>query len=132
MAQDDTTLLTEVRLLTDYDEGIMSNADLLALIGLAKAELQAGTGSAAIDFYAVTEAERALFWLTCIFAKVKTGEIDSMSFSIGELKARQPNVTERYGVWFDNFWKHYRTMEGGAPVAHVKSNRPDRTYRFDN
>ncbi|UBF22598.1 hypothetical protein HRTV-25_gp17 [Halorubrum tailed virus 25] len=132
MAVDDSTLKAEVRALTDYGTAIISESDLQEVVDLTKRELHADIGDDSFDLYEDLNAERALFWLTCIFLKVKSGEIDAPSFSISELSVRQSNFTERHGIWMDNFRKHYRAMDGGAPVGHTKANRPDRNYDFDN
>ena len=132
MASDDTAIKAQVRGLTDYDEVILSDPDLQEILDLAKAEIRASIGDESLDFGQSIQAERALFWLTCIFSKVKGGEMDAPSFNIGELSVRQSNMTERHNIWMDNFWKHYRSIEGGSPVAHITASRPDRTYGFDN
>ena len=132
MSTNDTVLLAQVRGLTDYDENIISDYDLQEVLGIAKTEIRASIGDENLDFSSSLQADRALFWLTCIFCKVKAGEIDSPSFNIGELSVRQSNVSERHNVWIDNFWKHYRSIDGGSPVAHTKASRPDRDYDYDN
>jgi hypothetical protein len=132
MATDDTSLKTEVRSLTDYDSLILSEDDLQAVVDIAKRELYADLGDESLNLYDTLNSERALFWLTCIFCKVKSGEIDGVSFNIGELDVDSFNPHTSVGIWMNNFWKHYRGIEGGAPVAHTRSNRPDRNYGFDN
>lgn len=132
MAVDDATLKAEVRVITDYPSTLLSDPDLQSVVDLAKRELAADLSNDSIDWYGNLSAERALFWLTCIFCKAKTGELDAPNFSLGELKVRPPGEDSRAGIWFDNFWKHYRNVEGGSPVAHTTSLRSDRTYRFDN
>ena len=132
MAIDDDSLIAEVRLLTNLPVTIISVEDFQDLVALTKRELLADIGLSDIDWYGEIQAERALFWLTCIHAKVHIGEIDAPNFSIGELKVRQSSFTERQGIWFDNFWKHYRAMTGGTPMGHITANRSNRTYEFDN
>lgn len=132
MALSDADLIAEVRVLTDYTPEIMSDREFQDLVDLTKRELRADLNQPGLDFYSDLSAERCLFWLVCIFAKVRAGEIDSPSFSISELKVRQSNFTERVGIWFDNFWNHYHSVGGGPPRGHIKSSRPDRTYNFDN
>jgi hypothetical protein len=132
MAVDDTTLIAEVRVITDYPDTLLGHQDLQGVVNLAKRELQADLGSSSIDWYGDLSAERALFWLTCIFCKIRTGELDAPDFSLGELKVNPPGTDFQAGIWFDNFWKHYRNIEGGSPVAHTTSLRSDRTYQFDN
>ena len=132
MAVDDSTLKAEVRVLTEYDDSIITPDDLQEIVDIAKRELYADVGDDTINLFDNLNSERALFWLTCLFCKVKTGEIDAPSFSIGELDIESIDPNRNVGVWVNNFWKHYRAMDGGAPVAHTKSNRPDRNYGFDN
>lgn len=132
MAIDDNTLKAEVRALTDYGPDIISDDDLQEVVDLTKRELLADIGDETYELYDDLNAERALFWLLCIFLKVKSGEIDSPSFRISELSVRQSNFTERHGVWMDNFRKHYSAMNGGPAVGHTRANRPDRNYDFDN
>lgn len=132
MAIDDTTLKTEVRAITNYDTTILPDPDLQEVVEIAKRELYADLGDDSLDLYGSLNSERALFWLTCIFCKVKSGELDGISFNIGELDVDTYNPNRNVGIWMNNFWKHYRGIEGGAPVAHTKSNRPDRDYGFDN
>jgi hypothetical protein len=132
MAVDDTTLIAEVRALTDFGPSVISEPDLKEVIEIAKRELRADIGDPIYDLYGDLQAERALFWLSCIFLKVKAGEIDAPSFSIGELQVRQSNFTERHGVWMDRFLKHYLSISGLTPVGHIKPTRPDREYDFDN
>jgi|APHM01.1.fsa_nt_gi hypothetical protein len=132
MATNDTELKQEVRVLTDYNINVISDTELQSVVDLTRRELLANIGDETLDLYGTISSERAFFWLTCIFAKVKSGEIDASSFSIGELDVKASEYTGKTDVWMDNFRRHYRAMEGGAPVAHTVSNRSDRTYDFDN
>jgi hypothetical protein len=132
MATDDATLLAEIRLLTHYDASLIDDPDLQGLIDLAKRELLANTGDPNLDWYGNIATERSLFWLTCIFCKVKLGEIDAPSFKIGELDVDSYDPEEQVGLWLNNFWKNYWAIGEGAPIGHIKNNRSDRTYGFDN
>lgn len=132
MATNDTELKQEVRALTDYNVNVISDSELQAIVDLTRRELLANIGDNSLNLYENISSERAFFWLACIFSKVKAGEIDASSFSIGELDVSASEYTGKTDVWMDNFRKHYRAMEGGAPVAHTVSNRSDRTYGFDN
>ena len=132
MATDDTSLIEEVRLLTEYDVTIISDPDMLSLVNLARRELDATVGTPITDYYSNLSSERALFWLTCIFSKVKTGEIEAPEFSVGELRIQRDALGPTASIWFNNFMKHYRAIDGGTPVGHIKNNRSDRSYGFDN
>lgn len=133
MAVDNETLKAEVRVLTEYDSSLISDADLLSLIEIAKSELLAEIGDSSIVFFGGNpRAERALFWLTCLFVKVKAGEIDAPNISISEIQVRHQSMGERGSFWLDNFNKQLSSLTAESMVGHVKGGRSDRTYAFDN
>ncbi|QRV15030.1 hypothetical protein JMJ58_19305 [Haloterrigena salifodinae] len=133
MAVDDETLMAEVRVLTDYDGGLIADGDLLSLIELAKTELRAEVGQPSLDFYGGNlDAERALFWLTCLFLKAKAGEIDAPDFSISELKVSHQAMDEQAGFWLDNLARRLDSLRGSSLIGHVRVQRADRTYNFEN
>lgn len=130
MATDDASLKAEVRAITDYDTGIFTDAELQGVVDIAKRELQSNKNDASLDFYGDLRAERTLFWLTCLFSKVRAGEIDGGSFSISELKV--DSGEEGNSMFFDNFWRNYHSIGDGRPRGHLKGQRPNREYAFDN
>lgn len=130
MATDDTSLKAEVRAITDYDTVILDDTGLQELVSLTKREIQSSKNNEDIDFYADLQAERTLFWLTCLFAKIKTGEIDGGSFSISELDVDSSGSSNSF--YFDNFWRNYHSLGGGRPRGHLKGQRSNRTYEYDN
>lgn len=133
MAVDDNTLMAEVRVLTDYDTGIIGDGEVLSLIELAKSELRAEVEESALDFYGGNlHAERALFWTTCLFLKAKSGEIDAPNLSISELDIKHPAMDEQAGFWFKRLDRRLEALRGTSLIGHVKVQRADRSYRFDN
>lgn len=133
MAVDDSSLMAEVRVLTDYDSGLIADDELLSLIELAKTELRAEISDPMLDFYGGNaHAERALFWTTCLFLKAKAGEIDAPTLSISELEVRQTAMDEQAGFWFTNLSRRLEALRGTSLIGHVRIQRQDRTYRFDN
>jgi hypothetical protein len=133
MASDDSSLSDEVRLLTHYDSSIISEADLTGLIGVAKEEIKAEVDDGTLTFYSGNiQADRALFWLVCIFSKIHMGEIDAPNFEVSELKVRSSSFSEQNGLWFDNFSQRLEAISPGARIGHVKVSRADRSYQFDN
>lgn len=132
MATDDESMKQEVRALTDYDTNVMSDPELQGVLDIAERELLANLNSPTINPYTDINTERALFWLTCVFVKIKAGEIQAPSFEIGELQVNADGIGGRHGIWLENFWNHFRSAEGGSPVGHIKTNRSNRTYNFDN
>jgi hypothetical protein len=141
MASDDTSLVTEVRSLTDYDNSIYSATELIELIEIAKGEIRSDVGDPTLTFYDTegSPEERALFWLTCIFAKMKAGEIDAPNISISSLRIRQASEGERYGLWFSRFEVHRSRIQtseedtAGRPMGIINATRDDeRTYGYDS
>ena len=130
MAIDDSTLKTEIRAMTDYDLGLIDDAGLQSLVDIAKRELKANKNDDSLDFYADMRAERALFWLSCIFVKMKSGEFDGSTFEIAELSVESGDGDDSF--YFDNFWRSYHSIGEGRPRGHLKGQRSDRDYEYDN
>lgn len=131
MAVDDDTLAAEVRVLTDYDSGLISDGDLLSLIELAKSELRDEAEEPILDFYSGnSDAERALFWCTCLFLKAKAGEIDAPNLSISELRVSKSGGEASF--WIQNLNRRLDSLRGASLIGHVKVQRADRSYRFEN
>lgn len=132
MVSSDSDLAAQVRTLTDYDASIIPDGDLQGVISLAKDELRAEANNDTLTFYdGNIQADRALFWLTCIFLKVKAGELDAPDLSIGELKVKQNAMDTQTGIWFQKF---NQRLDGIASplMGHTVVRRTDRTYNFDN
>lgn len=133
MAVDDETLAAEVRVLTDYDTGLIADGDLLSLIELAKTELRSEVEDPTLDFFSGNlNAERALFWCTCLFVKVKAGEIDAPNFSVSELKVSHQPMDDQSGFWLQSLTRRLDALRGSSLMGHTKVTRNDRTYRFEN
>ena len=129
MAIDDTTLKAEVRAITDYDAVVLDDSGLQELVDLTKREIESNKINEDIDFYSDIQAERTLFWLTCIFAQIKTGEIDGGSFSISELDVSSNSDSS---FLFDNFWRHFHSLGSGRPQGHLTGQRTNRQYEYNN
>lgn len=133
MAVDDETLAAEVRVLTGYDAGIIDGGELLSVIELAKSELRAEVGDSTLDFYGGNaHAERALFWLSCLFLKAKSGEIDAPDLSISELAVTPQSMDGQAGFWTQNLNARLDALRGNSLMGHAKIQRDDRSYRFEN
>lgn len=130
MATDDDSLVLEVRAITGYDDDILSDAEVERLLALAKREIEASKDNPNVDYYGNIQAERALFWLTGVFMKIRMGEIDGESFSISELKVDSGDSDN--SMYLRNFWNHYHSIGDGRPRGHLKGQRSDREYDYDN
>jgi hypothetical protein len=79
----DTTLKEEVRVITGYDTITLSSDELDTVLKRAKRHIRTRKDlEQSFDFYAEASREEALFWWTCLFAKVSAGELDSQSINV--------------------------------------------------
>lgn len=135
MAQSDFELINEVRALTDYHPDVMSDSTLQELIGIAKAELRADFGNTEFTFYedGTHNADRALFWFTCIAAKVRAGEIAGIDITIDDLAGHKPTGSP-HDFWFTRFeekLKEANADQGTTGISQVNLSRDNRAYGED-
>ncbi|QCC48090.1 hypothetical protein [Halobellus limi] len=132
MATDDFTLSEEVRVQTGLtDESALSDEDLLTLIGRAKFEIEDEVRQSVTDFYATSDLEGALFWLSCIFA-VGEGAGGGDAFSLGSIEYR-PGNGDAYPQSWDDRYRRYIAGVIGAQRNFVGSTsvaRDDRSYEY--
>lgn len=134
MARSDSDLINEVRALTGYTSSVMfSDSDIQALIDIGKEELRSRFGAPQFQFYQrgdtnTLDADRALFWFTCIALKVRAGEIGSVELTVDMLETQQSDG--QFDYWFDNFAQRVQAASGSevAGAAGVQIERDDREY----
>lgn len=135
MASTDTELVREARVITDYNDRVISDSQMQALVGICKDEIRAEVGNPDLTFYAsdgsTFEADRALFWFVCIAAKIKTGEIGSVNLEIEDILSHKP-AQGHYDVWFDNLEsrlnQYVRERQEHGPAHRLIEREDDRTY----
>lgn len=139
MATDEQSLVNEVRALTGYTDGSMiSDASMNDLVSIAKQELRSDLGLPELTFHQTAndtyQADRALFWLTAIFTKVRGGEIGNINLTIGDVLDYDDARTE-YDFWFEQFDKRRSAaanLQGAAGPSSVQLTRDDeRTYEYN-
>lgn len=83
-----STLKGEVRFLTDYTTSVIPDADLDTAIEAAKREIKSKSENYNVNFYDGKDLDgyKALKWTTCLFCKVKAGELDASNFSLESLQ----------------------------------------------
>lgn len=88
MALDEQSLINEVRGLTDYPPEVISDSDMSSLVETAKNDITGITENYDLDWYDPQDIDpnRALMWTTCLFAKVKSGELDAASMSLESIE----------------------------------------------
>lgn len=74
------------------------------------------------------EAQEALFWFTCLFTKVQTGELDAQEVQIGALESKSLLAKEDDDVttWYRNAQDALQSIK---PKSIIQSSSPSRTDR---
>jgi hypothetical protein len=90
MASSDVELQDEVRNHLGFNEHTLSESELRTNLSRAKSWIASRKASLALPqdvvWYGENQArEEALFWTTCLFSKMTTGEVDSPSTSVGNI-----------------------------------------------
>ncbi|MFC6953777.1 hypothetical protein [Halorubellus litoreus] len=137
MATNDYELVLEVQNLTEYDDEIIEIPVMLELVELAKREIRAKAGIIDLEFFGTNDlyAERALFWLTCLFAKIKMGELENVHMSIGDIEQRTLRADEDGEdavVWKQEFQDYMARVQPSENLFGIRSvGRSDRTYSYE-
>lgn len=136
MAQSDVELISEVRSLTDYHEGIISDSDMQDLVVVAKEEVRGELGDSSFEFYGAQtfDADRALFWFLCIASKVKVGELGGIEITADAFRSQQPQHVQN-SFWFIRFQNKMQAAAlqagtGGAATTTI-SRSDERSYEYD-
>lgn len=127
-----TDFLVEFRTITNYGERILSNAEVEAVMGRAEKHIRSRKTNLPDDFDFLTNAqgEEALFWFTCLFAKVATGELDSQDVSAGALDAEAllAKEDEEVTTWYRNATRALRNLKPGNMFRAASPIRTERDY----
>lgn len=137
MARSDSELINEVRALTGYtDTSMFSDSDIQGLVDIGKEELRSYFGQPQFEFYLrgdtnTLDADRALFWFTCIALKVRAGEIGSVELTIDSLEQNQSDG--QFDYWFQNFAQRVQAAGGSESIgaAGTQIERAGRSYSYD-
>lgn len=140
MATTDTELRSEVRVLTGYSQMVLSNSDLDTVITRAKRHIKADKGfESSYDFYANEQREDALFWWSCLFAKVAAGELDSQSINVAavDVDTLLAKDDDEITTWYRNAAKAMRNLKADgedfvAGQGVTSPVRDGRTYGEDD
>lgn len=134
MATSQTDIRDEVRSITDYDKSIFADDDLDELITIAEDEIKDEVGDYNLDFYNGEETfnqDRALFWLSAMFAKIRSGEIEGVELSAGDLETSSLSAQGSY--WFDQYRRRLSQVGSVPGFGSVRVSRSvDRSYEFEN
>jgi len=122
----------EFRVITDYSEDELSNAEFEAVMNRAEKHIRAEKSGLdeEFDLLSDAQAEEALFWFTCLFAKVATGELDSQTVQVGAIDSdtllakADDDVTE----WFRNARGAMRNFRADQLIQSASPVRGERQY----
>jgi hypothetical protein len=136
MTEDD--LKSDVRHQTGYtDTGILSADALDTAYRNAKRHLRVEASlDANLDWFDpdAPEREEALYWWTCLFAKVATGELDAQNVQIGAVDADTllAKADNDVTTWFRNAQAAKRSLTAATTFRSVNVSRDDdRDYGSD-
>lgn len=106
MATSDEELESEVRVMTGYDTAVISSSKFQTVISRAKSFIvnRRSLEDITVDWYGNPRAEEALYWGTCFFAKVKTGELDGQNIAAGaiDLDTLLAKEDNEFTTWLRN------------------------------
>lgn len=129
MATSQSEIKDQVRTLTDYDPQIINQSAMDDVISIAEDEIRSSAGDPSLTFYQGTDTfdlDLAVMWLSCIFAKVKTGEIDGPDMTLGDIEVSSFEGNETY--WFERFQRAMRRFQNTRGFGRVDVSRDTRTY----
>jgi hypothetical protein len=127
----DEEVIDRARVLTGYsDSTIISDSDFQTLVDIAKDEVLRAVGRPdQFSFYSddTDDADQAVFWFTCIAAKIHTGEIAGMNMELGDLVKQNPGQGH-YTPWFRRFRARINAIGASNGPASRTLSRDGREY----
>lgn len=132
MANSIDDVRASVRSVTEYDASIISDADLDDVISEAESEISHEIGDYDLNFYNGEETfdqDRALVWLSILFAKIKAGEIHGIDMQVGSLQSASLSHDDKF--YFNQFQRKLHSFDGVRGFGSITSTREDRTYGYE-
>lgn len=124
--------IIEFRTITSYGEEVLATSDVETVMDRAEKHIRSRKVNLPddFDFLSDSQGEEALFWYTCLFAKVATGELDSQDISAGALDAETLLAKEDDEVtsWYRNAARALRNFRPGNLLRASSPVRNDREY----
>lgn len=100
--------------MTGYDTAVIPTDDFQTVISRAKSfiENRRSLADSSVDWYGNPRAEEALYWGTCFFAKVKTGELDGQNIAAGaiDLDTLLAKEDNEFTTWLRNALNASRSL----------------------
>lgn len=134
MVSNESELKQDVRQLTGYNTGLsLSDDGLDAAYRSAKRHIRVRASLDPTFNWFDQEnpaAQEALFWFTCLFTKVQTGELDSQDLQIGAIdqKTLLANDDGSVTIWYRNAESAIDSLDPSAVLKATSPSRSDRSY----
>jgi hypothetical protein len=138
MVSTETELKDDVRELTGYTSTkVLTTDGLDAAYRTAQRHIRIKKSlDSNYDWYGSEKvaAREALFWFTCLFSKVKTGELDSQGLQAGALDADVLLAKDNDSVttWYRNARDSLQSIKSSNIIQSTSPSRTDRDYEPDS
>lgn len=130
MANSDVELREEV---SEFTGTAIGPDELDTAIERAQKHIKIATQrTSPVDWYDDETAENAVFWWSCLFTKVASGELDAQTFKAGSIEAQHLPSGES-GTWLRRARAALDTMSAtsGVGMGITAPEREDRVYGED-
>jgi len=138
MVSNETELKDDVREFTGYTSiKVLSNDGLDTAYRTAQRHIRVKKNlDADYDWFETNkvEAQEALFWYTCLFSKVQTGELDSQDLQAGAVdqKALLAKADDDVTTWYRNAKSALKSIKATSIIQSTTPSRADREYEPDS
>jgi len=137
MVSNETNLKEDVREFTGYTSvNVLSNDGLDTAYRTAQRHIRVKKNlDADYDWFNTdkVEAQEALFWYTCLFSKVQTGELDSQDLQAGAVdqKTLLAKADDDVTTWYRNAKSALQSLKATSIIRSSAPTRTDREYEPD-
>lgn len=140
MASNDEELKTEVENFIEDTVATLSSDAFDQAFANAKRHIavRKGVDIDTFDFYDTSSREDAMFWWTCVFSKVATGELDTGDIQVGavDIEGLLANESGEVVTWLRNALTALRAIDSGGDNAFgfgiTAPTRDNRVYGGDD
>ena len=134
----ETELKDDIRQFTGYtSEQVLSTDGLDTAYRTAQRHIRVQKDlEANFDWFDPEEPQReeALFWWTCLFSKVQTGELDSGDFQAGAIRQKEILAKDdnQITTWYRNATKSMESINASGIFQSSAPIRNDRQYESED
>lgn len=137
MISTESELKSDVREMTGYPDSVLPVDGLEASIRTAKRHIRVKKSlDQNYDWYDSenVQATEALFWFTCLFSKVQTGELDSQGLQAGAVDANEllAKESDKITTWYRNANSSLKSIKSASIVRSAAPARTGRQYESDS